>query len=134
MAGFTLVGHSHWVYTWYSGYLNWEHYRLENSARNVFQHRQQRRIILSARHRFTKTKLIYLMDMKRVYLAFCIVMVSTLVSIASSCDSSMEGYRAFTLHAGNASFHIEYPASYQKPGVDRTAEPYITLVDILHVT
>ena len=61
------------------------------------------------------------MDMKRVYLAFCVAMVLTLVPIATSCDSSMEGYRTLTFNQV-AHFSFEYPAHYEKYSAHATTE------------
>jgi hypothetical protein len=59
--------------------------------------------------------------MKRVYLAFLIAMVFTLVAITPGCDSSMEGYRTFTFDKV-AHFSFEYPAHYRKYSAHATVE------------
>ncbi|UCB43223.1 MAG: hypothetical protein JSV77_00835 [Dehalococcoidales bacterium] len=64
------------------------------------------------------------MDMKRVYLAFYIAMVFSLVAITPGCDSSMEGYRTFTFNKV-AHFSFEYPAHYKKTSAGAEVEDKI---------
>lgn len=59
------------------------------------------------------TDVIYLIDMKRVYLVFSIAMVFALVFTTLGCNSTMEGYRTFTFNKV-AHFSFEYPAHYEK--------------------
>ena len=62
--------------------------------------------------------------MKRVYLALFIALVLTLVSATLGCDSSMEGYRAFTFNEV-AHFSFEYPAHYKKTSAGAEVEDKI---------
>jgi len=75
------------------------------------------------------------MDMKRVYLAFCIILVLlTLILIASSvimmsCSrNETTGFKEFVVSEGLASFSFEYPAFCYVPYVDRSREPHYTEV------
>jgi hypothetical protein len=61
------------------------------------------------------------MDMKRVCLAFIVVMVYALAAIAPGCDSSMEGYRTLNFNKV-AHFSFEYPAHYEKYSAHATVE------------
>jgi hypothetical protein len=74
------------------------------------------------------------MDMKRVYLAFLIAMVFTLVAVTSGCSSNdTTGYKEFIVSEGLASFSFEYPAFCSEPRIDRSLEPQSTVVDTIGV-
>lgn len=74
------------------------------------------------------------MDMKRVYLALCLVTVLALAAILMGCGrNDTTGYKEFIVSEGPVPFSLEYPVSYQKPSVDRTAEPHITSVTFIRI-
>ncbi len=82
------------------------------------------------------TYVIYLMDMKRAYLAFVIVVnlltllliASSAIMISCSCNDTT-GYKEFIVSEGLAPFSFEYPAVCREPRIDRSLEPHSTVVD-----
>jgi hypothetical protein len=69
----------------------------------------------------------------RVNLLLVIILCLNTLAITSCTSTINSAYRIFTLHAWDNRFYFEYPASYQKPFVDRTALPNLISVTITSV-